>query len=406
MKFKWYHLIWILAIIGIIGIAAFFLVNPKLSTSPENGTAVEEEQKSSAASKELVKKEDQSENTSTQQAEQDTAENAEEDDFLPEEAATVSKNAPEKPELSTELTHDYKVKLSWKAVEDAEYYELYRYDAGKGKWLKKQGTTDFSFIDNDVEDKQTYSYRLYALRKMEGEVLRSESAEASVAIDSKKTVKALVVDFETGSSKRMVKYLKKAGFIVDRVESIDAFKVEDYDTLVIPGGHNITPSKYGAERDSHTYGTNEEVDDLQFEAVRIFRDAKKPVLGICRGCQVVNVALGGTINQHIPGWHKKYRTVKIDRKSWLYKRLGTSESVYHYHHQCVEKLAEGLVATQWDEEDGHIEGYEHETLPIYGIQWHPDKMDERGIDFFKYYKSLVIKYYNQGGADKNLDLNQ
>lgn len=205
--------------------------------------------------------------------------------------------------------------------------------------------------------------------------------------------KVLVADHKTKSAVRMVKYLKKAGFEVKRVDKLEDIVVSDYDTLVIPGGHNITPELYGAERDKHTYGTDIAVDELQIEAVKMFAEEKKPVLGVCRGCQVVNVAFGGTIDQHIPGWHKKYRTVKIDRDSWLYPMLGTSESVYHYHHQCVDQLGEGLTATQWDEEDEHIEAIEHTSLPVYGIQWHPDSMGDRGVDFFKYYRQLVIEYY-------------
>ena len=213
--------------------------------------------------------------------------------------------------------------------------------------------------------------------------------DSEEALGAEEKPKALIVDNETGSSKRMRKYLTKAGFDVTMVDSMD-FEVEDYDTLVIPGGHNITPSIYGAERDEHTYGTDEEIDKLQIAAVKAFAEKKKPILGVCRGCQLVNVAFGGTINQHIPGWHKKNRRVKIERGSWLYYRLGTSESVYHYHHQCVEELGEGLVATMWDKKDGHIEGFEHESLPVYGIQWHPDSMGNRGIDVFRYYKEDIL----------------
>ena len=369
-----------------------FFLNIKTQRDLKKEASAGKDTNISSTSQESSKKTDQSKQTDEEQTEQNTTEYSKDKSA---EGSTVSVNALGKPELSKELTSDYKPKLSWKAVEGADYYELYRYNDKTEEWDKLDATTDFSYIDNKTEDNNTYSYRLYAVRKTDGKALRSEYAEASIKLESKKAVRALIVDYETNSSKRMVKYLKKAGFVVNRVESIDAFNVEDYDTLVIPGGHNITPSIYGAKRHEKTYGTNEELDHLQIDAVKIFCDAKKPVLGVCRGCQLVNVALGGTINQHIPGWHKKYRTVKIDEKSWLYKRLGTTESVYHYHHQCVEDLAPGLVATQWDEQDDHIEAYEHETLPVYGIQWHPDSMGKRGVDVFKYYKELVTKYYQK-----------
>ena len=255
----------------------------------------------------------------------------------------------------------------------------------------KSGQTDTRTVESaTAQEGKTESDTREAYGNTTGDSTKTDVPSVQDTI-----VKALIVDHKTKSAKRMVKYLKRAGFEVTLVGSLDDFDVEDYDTLVIPGGHNITPSKYGAERQKETYGTNEEIDDLQIGAVNIFKDAEKPVLGVCRGCQLVNVALKGTINQHIPGWHKGYRRVKIDPKSWLYPRLGKSESVDHYHHQCVEKLGEGLEATQWDEEDGRIEGIQHKTLPIYGIQWHPDRMGDQGVDVFRYYKELVIDYKNK-----------
>ena len=116
----------------------------------------------------------------------------------------------------------------------------------------------------------------------------------------------------------------------------------------------------------------------------MFKKAKKPILGICRGEQLVNVALGGTINQHIgsrkgnksgskKGWHTGYRKITIIIDSWLYPIYGKTQSVVHSHHQCVKKLGKGLRVTQWDSQSGIIEGYEHKSLPVYGVQWHPDQ---------------------------------
>ncbi len=294
-----------------------------------------------------------------------------------------------KPELTISMSEEGKVLLEWKAVANASAYEISRYGSG-GKWKSLGTTKELSYTDPDIRQGNTYRYRVRATGKAGGKQLVSDYAKDKIKV--KIVIRALIVDYETKSSKRMVRYLKKAGFLVDRVASLDDFNTDDYDTLVIPGGHNITPSVYGAERAPETYGTDLELDQLQIAAVKRFVDKKKPVLGVCRGCQLINVALGGTINQHIPGWHKKYRNVEIDESSWLYPRLGASESVYHYHHQCVENLADGLKATMWDEADGRIEGYEHESLPVYGIQWHPDSMGNQGIDIFKYYRAFVEDY--------------
>lgn len=203
--------------------------------------------------------------------------------------------------------------------------------------------------------------------------------------------KAALVDYDTEDAERVIGYLELAGFEAERVEDVDSLDPSDYDALIIPGGHNITPSVYGAERDEHTYGTSLKKDKMQINAIHKFVDAAKPILGICRGEQVLNVAFGGTINQHIPGWHKLYRDVNIQEGSWLYDLLGEKASVYHFHHQCIDMLGEGLIATQWDAEDNHIEAIEHESLPVYGLQWHPDSMDEAGVKVFESFKEIVVE---------------
>ena len=198
-----------------------------------------------------------------------------------------------------------------------------------------------------------------------------------------KMLTALVVDDNTLDAKRVGICLKRAGFKVKRVYKRSEVSVKEYDAIVIPGGHNITPSIYGAKRSHYTYGTDSAKDKLQIYAVKMFKKAKKPILGICRGEQLVNVALGGTINQHIgtrkgnksgskKGWHTGYRKITIRKDSWLYPIYGKTQSVVHSHHQCVKKLGKGLRVTQWDSQSGIIEGYEHKSLPVYGVQWHPD----------------------------------
>ena len=69
--------------------------------------------------------------------------------------------------------------------------------------------------------------------------------------------------------------------------------------------------------------------------------------------------------------------------------MGPEASTYQYHHQCVDKLGDGLYATQWDPETGNIEAYEHKTLPIYGLQWHPDGMDEEGTEVLAEFGKIV-----------------
>ena len=166
-----------------------------------------------------------------------------------------------------------------------------------------------------------------------------------------------------------------------------------YDGLVIPGGGDVDPKLYGAKkRNSHVFGVDRKLDLLQMKVILKFAEADKPVMGLCRGAQVINVAFGGTLCQHIDGWHLGGRKVKIAKGSWLYKMFGSSEVTSHSHHQCVKKLGDGLVATQWDAKDGHIEAIEHTEHPVYGLQWHPEAMGERGTRVAKSFIAICSKY--------------
>ena len=170
--------------------------------------------------------------------------------------------------------------------------------------------------------------------------------------------------------------------------------------LVIPGGGNVTPSEYGEERSEFTSDTDLEKDELQIAAVKRFVDVKKPVLGLCRGNQLINVAFGGTIDQGNGEYHEGWHKVIIAEGSLMYDTFGGEVDAYHYHKQQVKDLGKGLIATQWDADDPDlIEGFEHETLPVYGVQWHPDaiKMHEIGERAFEAFKNVVAE--NKGLTD-------
>jgi len=206
----------------------------------------------------------------------------------------------------------------------------------------------------------------------------------------KRKVHLLMVD-NRKDNKRVVKEFKKVGVKVTTVYSLKKVDPAKYDGLIIPGGHNIDPKMYGAKRSKYTYGTNIKKDKMQVKAVKRFVEAGKPVLGLCRGCQLINVAFGGTIKQHIK-WHKGYRKVKNVKGYWMYSMYGKKRSTYHFHHQCVKKLGKGLVATSYDVNSGHIESIQHKTLPVYGVQWHPDcDTKKQGNKFFKEFKKICLQ---------------
>ncbi|MST82504.1 gamma-glutamyl-gamma-aminobutyrate hydrolase family protein [Bilifractor porci] len=160
--------------------------------------------------------------------------------------------------------------------------------------------------------------------------------------------------------------------------------VRDYDALVIPGGEDVDPAFYGqANMSSRNLNPNE--DRLQMEAVRTFVQAKKPVLGICRGSQIINVALGGTLRQQIDGHMKAMRKVDIWKSSTFRCVLGRDYNGMHYHHQCIDKLADGLISTQADAVDGCLEGFQHQSLPVYGFQWHPEMTESSKRAVFRFF---------------------
>ncbi|MFF5446682.1 gamma-glutamyl-gamma-aminobutyrate hydrolase family protein [Streptomyces sp. NPDC012888] len=153
------------------------------------------------------------------------------------------------------------------------------------------------------------------------------------------------------------------------------------DGLVIAGGPDVDPAHYGAARDPRTGPAATERDAWELALIRAALESGTPLLGICRGMQALNVALGGTLIQHIDGHsagpgimsHHPVRPVPGTR----YAALVPEESqVPTYHHQAVDRLGRGLVASA-HAVDGTVEAVE---LPgaawVLGVQWHP----ERGVD--------------------------
>lgn len=215
-------------------------------------------------------------------------------------------------------------------------------------------------------------------------------AEAQTSEPATRKVRLLMVD-NSKENERVVKEFRKAGVRVTTVYSLRKVDPDKYDGLIIPGGHNIDPRMYGAKRSKYTYGTNLKKDKLQVKAVKRFAEAGKPILGLCRGCQLINVAFGGTINQHIR-WHKGYRKVRNVKGYWMYSMYGARKNTYHFHHQCVKKLGKGLAATSYDVGSGHIESIQHESLPVYGIQWHPDcDTKKQGNKIFRKFRKICLQ---------------
>ncbi|MFF3939544.1 gamma-glutamyl-gamma-aminobutyrate hydrolase family protein [Streptomyces phaeofaciens] len=156
-----------------------------------------------------------------------------------------------------------------------------------------------------------------------------------------------------------------------------AATVARLDGLVVAGGPDVEPVHYGAERDPRTGPPARERDAWELALIDAALAAGVPLLGVCRGMQLLNVALGGTLTQHIDG-HAEVVGVFGDHPvkpvpGTLYAGVVPEESaVPTYHHQAVDRLGSGLVASA-HAADGTVEAIELPSAAwVLGVQWHPE----------------------------------
>lgn len=156
-----------------------------------------------------------------------------------------------------------------------------------------------------------------------------------------------------------------------------------YDALLLAGGGDIAPERFG-QADAGSTDIDPARDEVEFALTRLYLAAGKPILGICRGHQVLNVVLGGTLIQDIgdplhlfhtwkEGAPDRLHPVHTCEGSFLYDMYGPVFPVNSFHHQAVDRLGEGLKAAAWSE-SGLVEALEHTTLPVRSLQWHPERM--------------------------------
>lgn len=155
--------------------------------------------------------------------------------------------------------------------------------------------------------------------------------------------------------------------------------------LLLGGGGDIDPTFLGLE-DQGSRDIDLRRDLAEFALVRVFLAQNKPILGICRGHQVINTALGGRLLQdigfalecfHSPVPHDMrvdlYHTIMTEEASLLDRLYGPVALVNSWHHQAVERAGEGMRITARSE-SGLIEATEHEELPVYSVQFHPERL--------------------------------
>lgn len=170
--------------------------------------------------------------------------------------------------------------------------------------------------------------------------------------------------------------------VLTAVEDVEAL-VERLDGLVLSGGGDVGPERYGATRHPETNWLDERRDVFELALVREARAHSLPLLGVCRGMQVLNVALGGTLVQHLPDltelahdlpdcWDATAHEVEIEPDSRLASLLGAAPvQVNSVHHQAIDALAPGLRAVAWAP-DRVVEAIESDSEPVLGVQWHPE----------------------------------
>lgn len=152
--------------------------------------------------------------------------------------------------------------------------------------------------------------------------------------------------------------------------------VERCDGMVLLGGGDVCPTSYGHTETARLYGVNASLDQFEISAVRVAIELDIPVLAICRGHQVLNVALGGTLIQHLETTEDHRDTmhdVQLVRGSRVAHAMKTHEPLVHsFHHQAIHELGDGLTVVGTFR-DGTIEAVEHDTASwVVGVQWHPE----------------------------------
>ena len=208
------------------------------------------------------------------------------------------------------------------------------------------------------------------------------------------------------TARGLVDIINKLGALPIVLPDVSGAKGEDYvdlfDALIIPGGPDADPTFYGEEPSRHIGSTNYKRDVFEAELFKAFYKAGKPIFGICRGCQFINILMGGSVYQdlaadnpdsyirHSQGADGSYPThhVEIAKGSSLYKSLGATAYVNSRHHQGIKKVGEGLTVTA-KAADGVVEAIETADGQIVAVQWHPENMWQEHAEMRRLFEDFI-----------------
>jgi putative glutamine amidotransferase len=158
--------------------------------------------------------------------------------------------------------------------------------------------------------------------------------------------------------------------------------LERVDGLLLAGGGDIEPARYGAGDHPAQYGTDPDRDELELELATTAVRLELPTLGICRGVQLLNVAFGGTLVQHLPDGDGRLvhrdeakqtmHGVEVEQGSRLAEALGQLQAQCRsHHHQGLDRIGDGFRPVAWAP-DGLVEGIERDQGWTVGVLWHPE----------------------------------
>ena len=190
------------------------------------------------------------------------------------------------------------------------------------------------------------------------------------------------------------------------IQGLDKEKAKLCDALLIPGGGDVDPHFYNEEING-SVDPNTDFDKLQLEVLDFFIKNNKPVLGICRGMQLINVYFGGSLYQdlknkeaHIPLDEVKKidneHSVRAQKGSFFEKTYGEVFRINSWHHQGIKKLADKLVPLLFSD-DEVIEAVESKEHKLIAVQFHPERMSLEfkkegladGVKIFEYFIALI-----------------
>lgn len=191
------------------------------------------------------------------------------------------------------------------------------------------------------------------------------------------------------------KALRRIG--ISPVTTLDPEQCSDCCGLLLPGGGDITPAFFG-QQNHGSRQIDTELDILQLQGLDLFVKWRRPVLGICKGMQIINVHFGGSICQYIKNatkhqwngkdqYHYVYH-IGCSRTDFFYQLYGSSAFVNSAHHQAVDKTGRNLLPV-CQSSDGTLEALVHDSLPILAVQWHPERLfDKGGMELLSFFTEL------------------